>query len=411
VDYRELNAMTIKDKFPIPAVEELLDELHGAQFFTKLDLRSGYHQVRMHQVDVEKTAFRTHHGHFEFLVMAFGLCNAPSTFQALMNEALSKFLHKFVLVFFDDILVYSRTWEDHLQHLASVLAQLCHHQLYLKQSKCAFAQDTVGYLGHAISAKGVEADPNKVQDVDRWPTPMSVADIRSFLGLAGYYRRFIHHYASIAEPLTTLLRRQQFHWSEAAIAAFQRLKQALQTAPVLRLPDFVVPFVVECDASGTGIGVVLQQEGHPVAYYSQKLADRHVKLAAYERELIGLSKAIRHWRPYLWGRPFVVRTDHASLKFLLDQALVTPPQQHWLSKLMGFDFSVEYKLGRANVVVDALSRLHNPVSTCAAISAPTLSSRERWEAELRQDPAIQQRCAQLLARVRVHRRSLIPATQ
>jgi hypothetical protein len=155
---------------------------------------------------------------------------------------------------------------------------------------------------------------------------------------------------------------------------------------------------VECDASGTGIGVVLQQEGHPVAYYSRKLADRHVKLAAYERELIGLSKAIRHWRPYLWGHPLVVRTDHASLKFLLDQALVTPPQQHWLSKLMGFDFSVEYKPGRANVVADALSHLHNPVSTCAAISAPTLSSRERWEAELRQDPAIQQRCAQLLAR-------------
>jgi hypothetical protein len=136
------------------------------------------------------------------------------------------------------------------------------------------------------------------------------------------------------------------------------LKQALQTAPVLRLPDFAVPFVVECDASGTGIGAVLQQEGHPVAYYSRKLADRHVKLAAYERELIGLSKAIRHWRPYLWGRPFVVRTDHASLKFLLDQALVTPSQQHWLSKLMGFDFSVEYKPGRANVVADALSRLH-----------------------------------------------------
>jgi hypothetical protein len=185
VDYHELNATTIKDKFPIPVVEELLDELHGAQFFTKLDLRSGYHQVRMHQANVEKTAFRTHHGHFEFLVMAFGLCNAPSTFQALMNEALSKFIRKFVLVFFDDILVYSRTWEDHLQHLASVLAQLRHHQLYLKQSKCAFAQDTVGYLRHVISAKGVEADPNKVQDVDRWPTPMSVADIQSFLGLTG----------------------------------------------------------------------------------------------------------------------------------------------------------------------------------------------------------------------------------
>ena len=247
----------------------------------------------------------------------------------------------------------------------------------------------MGYLGHVISAKGVEVDPNKIQDVDRWPTPMSMADIQSFLGLAWYYRRFIHHYASIAEPLTTLLRRQQFHWSDEAAAAFQRLKHALQTAPVLRLPDFNILFVVECDASSTGIGAVLQQEGHPVAYYSRKLADRHVKLAAYERELIGLSKAIRHWRPYLWGRPFVVRTDHASLKFLLDQALVTPPQQHWLSKLMGFDFSVEYKPGRANVVADALSRIHDPLGTCAAISSPTVLSREVWESELRKDPTIQ----------------------
>jgi len=346
VDYRALNAVTVKDKFPIPVVEELLDELHGAQFFTKLDLRSGYHQVRVHPDDVAKTAFRTHHGHFEFLVMPFGLSNAPSTFQALMNMVLKPFLRRCVLVFFDDILVYSASWTEHLLQLRAVLEVLRAHRLHLKRSKCSFAAPTVHYLGHVISHAGVAMDVSKVAAVQSWPQPRSARGLRGFLGLAGYYRRFIKDYGTLAAPLTSLLRKNAFLWTEAADAAFAALKTALSAAPVLHLPDFDNEFFVDCDASGSGFGAVLHQGAGPVAFFSRPFAARHLKVAAYERELIGLVQAVRHWRPYLWGRSFVVRTDHYALKFLLDQRLSTIPQNHWISKLMGYDFRIEFRPGR-----------------------------------------------------------------
>ncbi|WVZ54351.1 hypothetical protein U9M48_005159 [Paspalum notatum var. saurae] len=287
-------------------VDELLDELRGATFFTKLDLRSGYHQVRMAPNDVHKTAFRTHEGLYEFLVMPFGLSNAPATFQALMNAVLRPFLRRFILVFFDDILIYSRTWLEHLHHLRAVFSALRDNNLVLKRSKCSF-------------------------------------------GLPSGY-------GEIAGPLNDLLKKNGFGWSERADAAFQQLKQALTTAPVLTLLDFHQPFILECDASGTGCGAILHQGAGPVAFFSRAFAPRHYGLAAYERELIGLVQAVRHWRPYLWGRAFLIKTDHCSLKYLLDQRLATIPQHHWVSKLLGFDFRVEYRPGRSNVVADALSR-------------------------------------------------------
>ena len=325
VDCRALNAATVKDKFPIPVVEELLDELHGAKFFTKLDLRSGYHQVRVHPNDVAKTAFRTHNGHFEFLVMSFGLSNGPSTFQALMNLVLKQFLRRCVLVFFDDILVYSATWTEHLLRLRAVLDVLRAHKLHLKKSKCSFTATSVQYLGHVISHEGVSMDVSKVAAVQSWPQPRSACGLRGFLGLAGYYRRFIKDYGTLAAPLTSLLRKNAFLWTEAADAAFTALKSALSAAPVLHLPDFDREFVVDCDASGSGFGAVLHQGAGPIAFFSRPFAARHLKVAAYERELIGLAQAVRHWRPYLWGRAFVVRTDHCALKFLLDQRLSTIP--------------------------------------------------------------------------------------
>src|SRR3954469_18060887 len=257
IDFRALNTMTSKDKFPIPVVDELLDELHGARFFTKLDLRSGYHQVRMHPDDIMKTAFRTHHGHFEFLVMPFGLSNAPAPFQALMNDVLSPYLRRFVLVFFDDILIYNAFWAEHLQHVAIIFNELRAHHLHLKCSKCSFGTTSVAYLGHVISADGVAMDAGKVAAVAAWPTPQSPRALRGFLGLAGYYRKYIRDFGLIAAPLTRLLRRDAFAWDDEATAAFKTLKGALTSGPVLQMPDFDRPFVVDCDASGASFDALL----------------------------------------------------------------------------------------------------------------------------------------------------------
>ena len=238
VDYRDLNAVTIKNKYPLPRIDDLFDQLKGAKFFSKIDLRSGYHQLRVRQEDISKTAFRTRYGQYEFTVMPFGLTNAPAFFMTLMNKVFMEELDRFVVVFIDDILVYSKSAEEHGQHLRIVLGKLRKHQLYAKFSKCEFWLQRVSFLGHVLTAEGVEVDPEKVKAVSEWKQPTSASEIRSFLGLAGYYRRFIERFSKIARPMTELLRKDtKFVWSESCERSFQELKRRLTSAPVLVLPD------------------------------------------------------------------------------------------------------------------------------------------------------------------------------
>ncbi|KAJ0885707.1 putative nucleotidyltransferase, Ribonuclease H [Helianthus annuus] len=356
VDYRALNDITVKDKYPIPMIDELLDELHGANIFSKLDLRSGYHQIRVRETDIPKTAFRTHDGHYEFVVMPFGLTNAPATFQCLMNDIFRPYLRKFILVFFDDILIYSRSLNDHLDHLRTVLGLLIANHLFAKLSKCCFGVTKVNYLDHVISSGGVAVETAKVQAVLSWPTPTNAKGVRGFLGLAGYYRKFIKGFGSMAAPLHKLVGKVPFNWDEKAEAAFQALKVALTTTPTLALPDWSHPFTVECDASGVGIGAVLTQHGRPLAYFSASLKGTMLSWSTYEKEMLAIVKAVRKWRHYLLGRPFVVKTDHVNLKYLLEQRITTPAQSRWLPKLLGFDYKIEHKSGNLNRGADALSR-------------------------------------------------------
>lgn len=379
VGYRMLNSLTVKSKFPIPVVDELLDELAQAQWFSCLDLRAGFNQIRLAPGKEHKTAFQTHWGQFEFTVMAFGLTGAPNTFQGAMNTTLFPLLRKCTLVFFDDILVYSRTLEEHLQHLRQVFTMLAQDQWKVKFSKCRFAQQSITYLGHVVSGQGVSTDPGKVEAVQLWPQPQNVKELRSFLGLAGYYRKFVRNFALLSRPLTDLLKKGSlFVWTSSHQAAFEALKSALVSTPVLALPDFSKPFQLQMDACDSGVGAVLLQEGHPLAFVSKSLGPCTRNLSTYEKEFLAILVAVEQWRSYLQHNEFTIFTDQRSLVHITDQRLQTQWQLKMHTKLAGLQYRVVYKTGASNAAADALSRHPNPPAQLQAISVSTPA----WLAEV-----------------------------
>ena len=368
VDYRQLNKVTIKNKYPLPRIDDLIDQLRGATVFSKIDLRSGYHQIRVKKEDIPKTAFRTRYGHYEYLVMPFGVTNAPAIFMDYMNRIFHDYLDQFVVVFIDDILVYSRNKEEHEKHLRIVLHILRDRKLFAKLSKCDFWLEKVQFLGHVISKDGVAVDPNKVESVMEWQQPTTPTEVRSFLGLAGYYRKFIEGFSKLALPLTKLTRKnEKFVWNEKCDQSFQELKRRLTTAPVLILPDPKRTFEVYCDASGQGLGCVLMQEGRVVAYASRQLRPHEVNYPTHDLELAAVVFALKIWRHYLYGTRFEVFSDHKSLKYLFDQKELNMRQRRWMEFLKDYDFGLSYHPGKANVVADALSRKSLHVATMMSL--------------------------------------------
>lgn len=382
IDYQRLNALTVTPKFPLPVIDELLDELSGASWFSKLDLRAGYHQIRLAEGEEYKTAFQTHSDHYEYKVLPFGVAGGPATFQGAMNHTLKPVACVCALVFFDDILVFSKSFSNHVQHLTQVLQLLRADQWQIKMSKCSFAQRELSYLGFVIGEQGVSTEPDKIVRIQHWPLPHSVKQLRQFLGLSGYYRKFVRHYGIIAKPLTHLLKKNvPFVWTSECTTAFEALKQALVTTPVLALPDFRKQFTIETDASDYGVGAVLQQDGHPLAFLSKPLGPRNKGLSTYEKELLAILLAVEHWRQYLQSTEFVIKTDQRSLVHLEDQRLHTPWQQKAFTKLLGLRYHLCYRRGADNSAADTLSR--RPISETDDLYAISLCQPE-WLDEVHQ---------------------------
>ncbi|GJU19527.1 reverse transcriptase [Tanacetum coccineum] len=373
----------VRNKYPLPRIDDLFDQLQGAKFFSKIDLRSGYHQLRVKEQDVSKTAFRTRYGHYEFLVMPFGLTNAPAVFMDLMNRVFHEYLDKFVIVFIDDILVYSKTREEHEDHLRIVLEILRQKKLYAKFSKCDFWLGQVAFLGHIVSADGISMDPAKVEAITKWPRPTTVTEVRSFLGLAGYYRRFVEGFSLLALPLTKLMRKgEKFVWNEEREKSFEELKRRLVSSPILTLPSGTGGYQIYSDASKKGLGCVLMQHGKVIAYASRQLKPYEENYPTHDLELAAVVFALKIWRHYLYGETCDIFTDHKSLKYIFTQKELNMRQRHWLELLKDYDANIQYHPGKANVVADTLSRKNSGTLACLKIQPEIIRDLELMEVEL-----------------------------
>jgi hypothetical protein len=326
IDYRALNQVTVKNGHALPRIDDLLDKIQGAKYFSSMDLLQGFYQLPLKESDRPKTAFKTTFGHYQFRVVSMGLSNSPSVFQRVMNQIFQKYLNKFVLIYLDDILIFSKTPQEHLQHIRQVLHIIRKNNLSLKAKKCHFFQSEVKFLGHVISKDGIKPDPEKVQAVQDWVEPSSQTQVRAFLGLTTYFKRFIKGYAKIAAPLMELTKDQykgNFQLTQPARQAFNELKHMLISAPILKVPDFSKPFTLVTDASNVGLGGVLLQEGQPCAFESKKFSSAECGYTTTEREILATVHCFKKWAVYLRQNPDnVIETDHMPNIYITTQMML-----------------------------------------------------------------------------------------
>jgi hypothetical protein len=367
VDYRSLNDVTMKNKYPLPSIKDLFDQMRGARVFSKMDLRSGYHQMKIRPSDIPKTAFSTRYGLYEFIVMSFGLTNAPAYFMNLMNKVFMEYLERFVVVFIDDILIYSKSDSDHEEHLRLVLQKLRDNQIYTKYSKCEFCIDKVPFLRHIISNGGISVDPAKVKEIVAWSIPNTVTEVWSFLRLAGYYWRFIEGFSKIAKPMTSLLEKgREFKWDKKCQDSFDQLKMRLMSPLVLVMLDIQKGFDIYCDACGQGLGCVIIQQGHMIAYVSRQLRKHELNYPTHDIELAAVVHALKIWRHYIMGTKCQVYTDQNSLKYIFTQKDLNLRQRRWLELIKDYDLEIHYHPGKVNLVANALSRKEHAHSAIVA---------------------------------------------
>ena len=367
VDYRRLNDATVKDSYPLPYQQDLMDNLANAKYFSTIDMASGYWQIPLSEDAIQKTAFTSRFGLYEYLVMPYGLTNAPATFQRMMDLVLVGLTWVECLVYMDDIIIFSETWEEHLIRLKNVFERLREHKLVAKIQKCQFGRESIPYLGHIISIRGTATDPEKVKAIQTIPIPKTVSEVRCILGIFGYYRKFIKNYADVAEPLTHLLKKKVvFEWTQACEEALKTLKIMMSEAPVLLRPDFKKAFTLVCDASKVGIGAVLEQTGddgeqHPVMYWSKTLKPAERNYTTTERECLAIVEAVKNFRHYLYGTRFTVVTDHHALEFMNSAPDLTGRLQRWAMRMAEYNFDIKYRKGKENANADALSRLGHDI--------------------------------------------------
>jgi len=365
MDYRKLNKWTKRNAYPLPRISAVFEAMKGAVVFSKFDLKSAYNLVRIREGDEYKTAFNTKFGHFEHLVMPFGLTNAPAVFQSFVNDIFSEDIGKYCQVYLDDIVVYSKTLEEHVEHVRTILKKLIEHKLVAKKSKCELHKLKIAFLGHVVSKDGVETDPEKIKAVAEWPLPENVKQMQSFLGFCNYYRNFIKNFSEIAKPLFRMTsKKEKFEWDDERRTAFEKLKRMLTSPPVLAYPDHDKPFFVECDASNYAIGGVLSQQGddgtlHPIYYYSKTLSKAEVNYSITEKELLAIKTAFTEWRHLLQGAKYkiTVYSDHRNLLFATKPQLLTPRQIRWQELFASYWFDIVYRPGSKNGKADALSRV------------------------------------------------------